>query len=371
LPYTPGGVKHVMSVIQSSNEKEDEIYFNFINSIKSDVTKEIYQYNIKIFMKFCKVENFYDLFSIENPQTQIIKHLAVLREKGLSSNSISTRLNAIYHFYDMNDVPLNKKKINMFKGESTRKVVDRAYFRDEIKKILDVSDLRTKTIVLLMASSGLRIGSLPDLRIRNLEKINNIYKITVYEGSNSQYYTFCTPECASFIDAYLEYRTRNGEKIDEKSHLIRDQFDITDLEQIRNRSKGISVSTIGNLMDTILLKAGVKIINHTSQFERKEVARAHGFRKFFTTQCINAKINSEIREMFLGHKIGLASCYYRPTEDEMYQEYLKAVDKLTINEENRLKLELKQVQIEKSKLDELKEDFLKFKQEVLKQRSRN
>jgi hypothetical protein len=38
-----------MSVIQEkgSNEKEDEVYFNFINSIKSDVTKEIYGYNIK------------------------------------------------------------------------------------------------------------------------------------------------------------------------------------------------------------------------------------------------------------------------------------------------------------------------------------
>ena len=33
-----------------------------------------------------------------------------------------------------------------------------------------------------MASSGIRIGALPGIRIRNLEKINNIYKITVYEG---------------------------------------------------------------------------------------------------------------------------------------------------------------------------------------------
>jgi hypothetical protein len=74
--------------------------------------------------------------------------------------------------------------------------------------------------------------------------------------------------------------------------------------------------------------------------------------------------------MLLGHKIGLASAYYKPTEQEMYQEYLKAVNLLTINEENRLKLKLERVQIEKSKLDELKNDFEKFKQEVLKQRSR-
>ena len=50
---------------------------------------------------------------------------------------------------------------------------------------------------------------------------------------------------------------------------------------------------------------------------------AHGFRKFFTTQLINSKVNPEIREMLLGHSIGLASAYYKPTEDEMLDEYMK------------------------------------------------
>ena len=222
-----------------------------------------------------------------------------------------------------------------------------------------------------MVTSGIRIGGLPSLRLRNAEKLDSIYKITVYEGSNSQYYTFCTPECASFIDAYLDYRTRSGEKLNPDSYLIRDQFDITDLEQIRNRSKGISISTIGVLLDTILLKAGVRTIDRTSKFNRKEVARAHGFRKFFTTQLINSKVNSEIREMLLGHKIGLASCYYRPTQEEMYQEYQKSFNNLTISEENRLKLKLEQnIQIEKSQIEALKADFERFKNDVLKQRSR-
>lgn len=106
-----------MALIQEEN---DDVYFNFINSIKSDVTKEIYEYNLKVFMKFCNVETFQDLL-MPNPQNQIIKHLMSLREKVLSANSIST-INAIYHIYDMNDVALNKKKINMFKGEYTRKV---------------------------------------------------------------------------------------------------------------------------------------------------------------------------------------------------------------------------------------------------------
>jgi hypothetical protein len=50
--------------------------------------------------------------------------------------------------------------------------------------------------------------------------------------------------------------------------------------------------------------------------------------------------------MLLGHKIGLATAYYRPTDEEIYQEYLKAVDLLTINEENRLKIENEQLREE-------------------------
>ena len=38
--------------------------------------------------------------------------------------------------------------------------------------------------------------------------------------------------------------------------------------------------------------------------------------------------------MLLGHKIGLASAYDKPTVNEMFTEYEKAIDLLTINEEN-------------------------------------
>jgi len=127
--------------------QQEDVYLNFVDSIKSDVTRKVYEYNLRLFMDFCGVDKFEDLIEIiQQPQNQIIAYLMSLREKKLSWNSISTRLNAIYHFYDMNDVTLNKKKIKMFKGEYTRKVVDKAYTHEDIKKILDISDLRAKTL---------------------------------------------------------------------------------------------------------------------------------------------------------------------------------------------------------------------------------
>jgi site-specific recombinase XerC len=140
-------VNYMATLKHEHTINEEEIYFNFINSIKSEVTKKTYERSVNLFMQFCGVNRLSELLSFTDPQKQIIKYLMTLRERGLSFNSISTELNGIYHLYDMNDIVLNRKKINMFKGDFTKKVVDRAYTHEEIRRILDVSDLRMKVIL--------------------------------------------------------------------------------------------------------------------------------------------------------------------------------------------------------------------------------
>jgi integrase len=67
---------------------------------------------------------------------------------------------------------------------------------DEIKKILSFCDQRMKTIFLFLASTGIRVGVLNTIRIGDLERVNDVYKVTVYPGDREEYYTFCTPENA-------------------------------------------------------------------------------------------------------------------------------------------------------------------------------
>jgi hypothetical protein len=49
-----------------------------------------------------------------------------------------------------------------------------------------------------------------------------------------------------------------------------------------------------------------------------------------------SRMDAEIREKLVGHSIGIARHYIRYSQQKMLQEYIKAVDLLTINEENRL-----------------------------------
>jgi hypothetical protein len=63
---------------------------------------------------------------------------------------------------------------------------------------------------------------------------------------------------------------------------------------------------------------------------RHEFQADHGFRKFFKTHAeqVMKPINVEV---LMSHSTGVSDSYYRPLEKELLQDYLKAVDLLTIN----------------------------------------
>jgi site-specific recombinase XerD len=196
------------------------------------------------------------------------------------------------------------------------------------------------------------------LKIGDLERIQDLYKVTVYSGEKEQYLTWTTPETAKEIDVYLEYRKRKGEHITSNSYLIvkRSGFSTIQGEPF----KGYSLRSV--LQDTIE-KTGIKQIG--SKWKRKETPLLHAFRKFFTKQLMDSKVDKAIVELLLGHDIGLTGRYYKPTEQDMLNEYMKAVPLLTISNEERLKFKLEErVQIEKTKIESLQQQFDKFKQEV-------
>jgi len=169
-----------------------------------------------------------ELFCGNNPRLiehKIIEFINVLRERGLAFQAISNYVYSIMAFYKINDIVLNTTKIGKFLPEERKIKKDRGYTHKEIQQLLDFVDERYRAIVLILSSTGIRIGSLPELRLRHLEKIDNIYKFTIYENSNEEYIAFCTPECADAIESYLQMRRRFGENVTSDSLLIREQFD--------------------------------------------------------------------------------------------------------------------------------------------------
>ena len=334
--------------------QESRSYYNFINSIRSESSKVSYCGELRRYLRYYNL-SVDQLLELPDKEPKIIDY--ILQEKGFKSRQLT--INTLKKFYEMNDVILNWKKITCYMGEEQKLNEDRCYTDEQIQRLLNVCDLRMKMVVLLMASGGMRIGALPTL---SLGQIANT-KVTVYAGSKDKYITFITPECKAVIDSYLAYRVRSGENLGPNSPLIRKQFDINDLEQVRKKSEPISLHTLSKGLENHLIKAGLRTIDHTVN-KRKEIARAHGFRKFFTTQLVNSKVNPEIREMLLGHSIGLAGAYYRPTQDEMLLEYEKAIDLLTIDPANRLRKKVEKLEVEASQLQRLQAAVTALEQKI-------
>jgi integrase len=315
---------------------------SFLKSCRSGETRKNYEIMLQKYIDFVGEDN---LFCDHNPrliEQKIIEFILFLRDQGKSHYAIRNYVQAIKSFYRINDVVLNGYKITKYMPEMMKVSRDRAYTHEEIGKMLAIADERMKVVILLLASTGIRIGSIPNIKYKHLSD----NRLTVYEGFSEQYATFATQETLSVIQDYLDFRQRYGEKIAPESFLIREQFDL------RNPGKPqqvVSAALQWNLRK-LAIKCGIRKNGH--KYTRQEVMIAHGFRKFFTTQLVKSKVNPEIREMLLGHKIGLASCYYRPTEEEMYTEYEKAIDSLTIDPSQRLQKKIEDMQSDEDALME-------------------
>ncbi len=86
-----------------------------------------------------------------------------MRNKGLSYSSIKVRLATITAFLELNDITLNHKKLKKFMGEDNRTIKDEAYARQDIQKMFEHATFRTKLIIAIYSSTGIRKAALIDL----------------------------------------------------------------------------------------------------------------------------------------------------------------------------------------------------------------
>jgi len=141
------------------------IYRNFLESLRSRQTKKLYDYELKKFIEYIKGEDHLISDYPKLIEAQIIDYICDLKNKGLSQSTLSLAFSAISHFYTMNDILLNKKKITKFMNVDTTaqednninnrqqkryNKKDRGYTTEHIQRLLDVSDDRVKLMVFIV-----------------------------------------------------------------------------------------------------------------------------------------------------------------------------------------------------------------------------
>jgi len=351
-------------------------YDNFVYALKAETTKRQYPNRLDRFLSFIGLEGSIQekcnrLFEISKSKEVLHLHLIRfinsqkirIQNKEISEATLSNYIKAIKLFCSMNDVMVNWKKIS--KGIPPQKSYsdDRIPTMGEIHRLLEHPDRRIKPIVLVMISSGIRVGSWDYLQWKHVVPIERDDSVVAAKLiikntkiNNRTYYSFITPEAYQSLKDWMDFRSLHGEEITEESWLMRDTWQKID----RRGNSGIGLAKYTKKMGSLSIKnmiydawkiQGIRT-KLVSGNKRHEFKSTHGFRKMFETKCQKVMNHNNIK-ILMDHSLGESQNYHRPSVEDLLEDYLNAIDLLTINEENKLRRKVETLQIEKSQYDKL------------------
>jgi len=317
----------------------------------------------KFFVELARV----DLDVASNVIAAYIKEDKKQVEQGkISSQTIPNHIKPIKVMLDSNRIPIHWKSLNKLLPRRESKSKDRAYTREEIQKMLEVTnDITDKVIILLFSSGGFRLEAWDYFTWKDVIffKDDDSYKgasLLIYRGDPESYFTFITPEACKALDLYREnWKADIGRYPKPDDPLIKSiRFPVIR----RLNQKGVR-KRIDKIVSDIGLRPTLPIGK-----KRHEVQLDHGFRKYFNTMLRRAKVDYLDKEDMMGHKVGLEKHYERYQEEdfERFPEYQKAIPFLTISDEERQKLKIEKLEQKKTELEQKEKEIENLKENMEK-----
>lgn len=208
-------------------------------------------------------------------------------------------------------------------------------------------------MILVLASSGVRVGALNHLDWGDLEPVYRVgdrltldhgeesgelacAALKVYRGSSEAYTTFVTPEAFAALQEYgREWSEHAGRPAGPKDPMF-----------ISTRGVPVRVGyqTIHWRLSGVVRKSGLR--DAGKEDRRYAVPLMNGFRRFYNKTCKEALSDDSTlgslikKEYMMGHR-GLTSLdenYFKTDMLELAAEYVLAVPDLTIDDADRLRL---------------------------------
>ena len=337
----------------------------FEEYIHTEKTREAYTFQINKFRDWLGLKTWDDILAIDSQELRekIEDYVILLKNKPVSSNYIRGITFAIQSLCDANEkVGINWKKIRKLLGKKTKPQKTRPYTTQEVKLLLGaVKGLRNKALILFFSSSGVRKGAIPDMRIRDLKQMQHgCLRVVVYPYTDEEYITFINKEASDFLTRYHKQREYDGEVLTPESYVFRNTY---------KRGKGLHnpQPLNENSISNIIVRA-----KKNSGIDTEEIPNmlAHAFRRRFNTiMKLQNNANVTIIERLMGHDQGLDNSYFQPTEEQLFEEYVKGMSDLTIDESERLLSERKLVEESLSELEAEKQRTNILEQEVAQQKA--
>jgi integrase len=242
---------------------------------------------------------------------------------------------------------------------------------DEIKQILNYCDIRTKAVIMVALSSGMRIGEIVQLLPSDVHFDETPTRINVrpeIAKNDKMRTTFITPETTDMLKEWLrkrdEYTNKSMKRLNFKNmkHYKyetkkQQRKEIFPYSPHRIREAFNKACENAGFTSTTVMKGDYDLPDmykkdHKHHRERRQL-RFHNLRKFFRTYFGN----SDLAEHIMGHS-GYLSQYRNYNNKQLAKEYMKYINNVTIYERPA---DLTDVNKELAEKDKQIQELLEFK----------
>lgn len=269
-----------------------------------------------------------------------------LKEKDFCSNTISAYMSAIRSFFNSHEVLLPK----LSTGRREVKYEKSEFNREKVKELVNICNPREKAIFLSMFQSGLAGNEVSNLRIKDLEEVEDGITILKLrrEKTGVRFITFIGRDGRNAIEEYLKIRNE-GNLIPSRPDLskkakAKDENDylFVTFDSRKKKWNKIDVAHISKYMQSLCKKLG------WYDGEKRNPYRPHALRSSFATILNNAGIPKNFIDYLLGHKQNSTDAAYFNTHfDTLFKYYkhnealvsISEIDKIPDSKYEELKIE--------------------------------
>jgi integrase len=307
-----------------------------------------------------------DVFDVLN------EYSSYLSNTGISVDTMKQRIITVKNFLEYHDVDISPRKfeLKVKLPKSIRKNKE-ALSKEDITDILNAcSDIRLKTYVMLLASTGMRAQEALSLRIKDFDLEGSVpTRFSVrgeYTKTRTDRTAFLTNEMAQQLKLWIDYkyRTRRVSYNDQHNTTSKNKTvteyrtpikDDSDLVFAVYQNKAIT-KTLSLYQD--LVKSFAKTLDRMGKGAREDGNRRrqitlHSFRRFVKT-TISDLGYTDYSEYFIGHS---GSTYWRKKDSEKAEIFRKIEPYLTFLNVHQLQRQGADIQTKVEEVEELNQSL--------------
>lgn len=306
----------------------------FYKSLKTEATKKAYEIWLEKF--FAHSHTDYDsLLQLsvkeikEKVQNYVLDLLDKTEKTGIPSpNSYNAMMTPIQSFLELNEIEFSWKNIKKFYPKRVPNSNQFPYDDEDILELLGATtSLRNKAFIHFLASTGVRVGAIPQLKIEDVKEIEDGAIVTIYRDSTEEYRTCLTPESYSVLKKYL------AQRIDRSPESV--------LFTKKNNLTPLTNTSAQDIVRHIRKSAKLSIDN--GRKTRKGKSQNHAFRKRFEITLATCDLQQRFIDYMQGHFSGNSKAYFIGVSDEqLYTQFKRAIPTLTLDKSGKIKVKAKE-----------------------------